>query len=360
MKDKTAIAIVGPSPPPAGGMATQTAQLCRLLREEGLDVRLVRTNPPYKPHFIRNVRGVRAAFRLIGYTRRVWRVAGEVGVIHLMANSGWSWQLFAAPVLWIGRIRKTPVIVNYRGGHAGEYFRQSFNRVRPSLHNAAKIVVPSGYLREIFSSYGVETRVIPNIVNVDRFKPVETSTHNGEFTIVITRNLEPIYGIDTALEAVALARDEIPGLRLLIAGTGPQKRELDASVERLGLAGTIRFLGQLDPDQIAALYQGADMLLNPSTVDNMPNSLLEAMACGVPIVTTDVGGIPFIVENGETALMVPKDSPRALASNIVRLFREPGTRRRLRDNGLRAVQNYAWPVVKRQWLDLYREIGAVG
>ena len=84
------IGLVGPLPPPNGGMAMQTLQLERLLGEEGVTVELLQTNAPYKPAFIGTIRGLRAVFRLLPYLWRVWRLAGRVDVIHLMANSGWS------------------------------------------------------------------------------------------------------------------------------------------------------------------------------------------------------------------------------------------------------------------------------
>ena len=95
----------------------------------------------------------------------------KVNVIHVFANSGWSWQLFSAPVLSIGWIRKTPVIINYRGGEARDYFNKSIKWVRPSINKATDIIVPSGYLKTIFSDFGIESHIIPNIVNLERFQP---------------------------------------------------------------------------------------------------------------------------------------------------------------------------------------------
>ena len=82
------IAIVGPLPPPAGGMAGQTQQLGELLRNEGADVHLVQTNAPYWPRWAAGIRGVRAATRLTGYVARLWFAAGKVQIFHVMANSG--------------------------------------------------------------------------------------------------------------------------------------------------------------------------------------------------------------------------------------------------------------------------------
>lgn len=350
---KLHVGIVGPLPPPAGGMATQTLQLVNLLGEDNIDVSLVQSNKPYQPKWIENAKGIRALFRLIPYLFKLWTLAGRVDVIHLMANSGWSWQLFSAPVIWIGWFRNTPVIVNYRGGEAKSYFEKSFKWVRPTLNKASLIVVPSGYLKKVFADVGIDACVIPNIVNLERFKPAETAPPKLIFKLIITRNLEAIYGIDMAIKAVAIARQKVPNISLEIAGTGPQKNTLMALTESLKLTQQVKFVGRLDADQIVGFYQAANIMLNPTTVDNMPNSVLEALACGVPVITTDVGGIPFVVENGKTAMLVPAGDDVAMARQIVSLYQNDSIRDSLISNGLAAVQPYAWPRVKDLWINLY-------
>src|SRR4029077_16590442 len=91
------VGLVGPLPPPAGGMANQTRQLAELLAREGALVPLAQSNAPFRPRFIGQLRGLRGLFRLIPYLVRLWRVAGQVDLLHVMANSGWSWHLCAAP-----------------------------------------------------------------------------------------------------------------------------------------------------------------------------------------------------------------------------------------------------------------------
>lgn len=347
------LGLVGPLPPPNGGMAMQTLQLARLLGEEGLEVELVQTNAPYWPAVVAKLKGVRAFFRIIPYLWRIWRLAGRTDVIHLMANSGWSWQLFAAPVIWIGWLRKTPVIVNYRGGEAREYLGASARWVKPSLARSAQLVVPSGFLRQVFSEFGVSAAVIPNIIDLEMFYPAATQSRDNVFTLVITRNLEPIYGLDTAIRALALAREAVPTLHLKIAGSGPQQAELQRLVEQLGLGDAVAFLGRLERQQVVDLYHGADAMLNPSRVDNMPNSVLEALACGLPVISTNVGGVPYIVQDGQTALLVPRDDAGAMADAIVKLYTDTTLRSALQERGRRAVAQYAWEEVRPLWLSLY-------
>ena len=355
------VGLVGPLPPPFGGMANQMKQLNRLLRAEGVAVSIVQTNPAYWPRAIGRFRRLRAFFRFIPYSLRLWKLAGQVDVIHVLANSGWSWQLFASPAIWIGYLRKTPVVVNYRGGEARVYFGRAIKRIRPTMLRGDALIVPSAYLQDVFTEFGFTTQVIPNIIDLERFRPADEPhmASKESLHVVITRNLEPIYDIDTAIHAIAILKPNFPGMRVSIAGSGPKEQELKAFSRRLGLEDVITFTGRLDPDQIAELYRDADVMLNPTRVDNMPNSLLEAMASGLPIVTTDVGGIPYVVEDGRTALFVEAGDAQEMASQVKRLLDDPGLFKRLINNGLEEVQQYAWPVVKTQWLKLYRQLAGL-
>lgn len=348
------LGLVGPVPPPSGGMANQTRQLLRLLEADGNPVEFLPTNAPYRPGWVASMKGLRAVFRLIPYVISAWRLAGRVDVIHMMANSGWSWQLFSAPVVWSGWLRGTPVIVNYRGGEALSYLSTSFGQVKPTMDRSACIVVPSAFLQQVFAGFGITCKVIPNIIDLARFRPGVKRGQSAEFNLVITRNLEPIYGIDTAIRAVALASKEQPGLRLLIAGSGPQRAELEQLAGSLGIESQVEFLGRLEPEQVVSLYQRADAMLNPTTVDNMPNSVLEALACGVPVISSDVGGVPYIVEDEVTALLVPCGDAALMAEAIRRLYKDEKLRTDLISAGLEEVRQYTWERVGNLWRDLYQ------
>lgn len=353
------VGLIGPLPPPYGGMANQANQLYQLLqKEEGVTVSFLQTNPPYANKVIEKMKGIRALFRLISYLFKIFQLTSKVDVIHVFANSGWSWQLFSAPVIWIGWLCRTPVIINYRGGEAKTYFDQSIKWVAPSMHKATKVVVPSGYLKQVFSEFGFKVETIPNIINLERFNRIQKVKRNDPVShLIITRNLESIYGITTAIKAVAIVKKSFPDFKLSIAGSGPQKNQLQALVEELKLEKNITFTGKLTPIEVADLYHQADIMLNPTTVDNMPNSVLEAMACGVAVVSTNVGGIPYIVDDNETALLVEANNSEALADKVIMLLSDPLLHAKLVNNGLKEVQQYAWAHVGKQWLALYQLLG---
>jgi glycosyltransferase involved in cell wall biosynthesis len=299
-------------------MANQTQQLARLLGDAGVRVDIVQVNAPYRPAWIAGLRGVRALFRLVPFVLQLWHCAGRVDLIHVMANSGWAWHLFAAPAVWIARLRGRPVVVNYRGGGAEGFLAAQARWVRPTIAAASALVVPSGFLKAVFAKHGIAAEVVPNIVDPGRFHP-GGATHAGPH-LVVTRNLEALYDIPTAIHAFRRVRDHHPTARLTVAGSGPCREALERLCVELGVGESVAFPGRLDNERVAELYRAADLLLNPSRVDNMPISLLEALASGVPIVSTDVGGVPYLVEDGKTALLVPPGDPDAMGNAALRVL----------------------------------------
>lgn len=344
MSPKLRIVLVGPIPPPYGGMANQTQQLAELLRSEGQSVTLVPSNAPYSPCWVAGVPGLRAVFRLFPYLLRLWREIGSSQLVHVMANSGWSWHLFAAPAIRIAALRRVPVIVNYRGGEAESFLSTSARSVHRTMRKAAALIVPSGFLKATFERFDMSAAIVPNIVDLRRFSNPQPH-HTNRRRLLVARNLEPIYDNESAIRALAIVRQTHPDATLTIAGSGPLAETLQSLVNTLGLTESVVFTGRLDRDAMADAYRDADIALNPSLVDNMPNSVLEALASGVPVVSTRVGGVPYIVKDEETALLVPPKSPEAMAAAIVRLMDDAVLAQRLIDNGLAEVQAYTWPRV---------------
>jgi glycosyltransferase involved in cell wall biosynthesis len=353
------IALIGPLPPPSGGMANQTRQLARLLQQADIDVELVQTNAPYTPAWVGPLRGARALFRLLPFLLRLWKAAGRVQLFHVMANSGWSWHLFAVPALCIAKLRRVPVLVNYRGGSAEQFFTAS-PWAKATMRLADRLVVPSGFLEQVFRRFGFAAEIVPNVVDLSCFTPRSCSVRptQHEPHIIVTRNLEAIYDVETALRAFAIVYSARPGAKLTIAGSGPEREKLQQLAQALGIAARVAFTGRLDNEKIPQLYREADLFLNSSTVDNMPISILEALASGVPVVSTDVGGIPHLVEDGKTALLVPPRDPHAMAQALLQLVDDPAQAARLAAAGRVSVQQYSWPSVRGRLFAVYGSLTA--
>lgn len=347
------VGLVGALPPPSGGMANQCEQLIVLLRSEGVSVELVQTNSPYQPLWVGRIPVLRAMFRLLPYLARLWRAAGRVHVMHVLANSGWAWHLFVMPAMVIARLRAVPVIVNYRGGNADSFFSNDVGLVLKMLAQVSLRVTPSVFLQRVFARHGLSAEVIPNIIDLSRFTPMRPRSFGDAPHIVVTRNLEPIYDIPTAIRAFAHVKNLYRGATMTVAGSGPELANLQALVSTMRLNDAVRFSGRIDNARIPALYASADCMLNSSTVDNMPISILEAFASGVPVVSTRAGGIPDMVEHGVSGLLVPIGDDKAMAREMLRVLQYPEIAAGLRQAGLAEAEKYAWPQVRAKWLDAY-------
>lgn len=353
------ICLIGPIPPPAGGMANQTRQLKLLLEQEGAIVSMVAVNAPYQPAFIGKVPGLRALFRLLPYLLHLYRAIGQTDVCHLMANSGWSWHLFAAPAIWIAHWRNKPMVMNYRGGHAKQFFEGAWSVVGPTVRRCSAVVVPSPYLRRVFADFATDAAVIPNVLEQKRFYPAADLHHKlttppAKPHIIVTRNLEAIYDIATAVRAFAMLKTNFPQATLSVAGSGPEEHALRALCQELKISDSVHFLGRLDADQMAELYRSADLMLNTSLVDNSPNSVIEALACGIPVLTSNVGGIPDLVSDGVDAVLLPPGDAALFSQQAAETLNNNRLRQQLVENGLAKTARFAWSNVSQALLHTYQ------
>ena len=343
------VVIVGPKPPPLGGMAVQGRLLQQRLGAEGLSVRFLATNPRL-PRVLR-FPGVRTIASLLVYLSRLLSSGRKGEVVHILAASGLFFHLRVAPAVLWNRFRGRRVILNYRGGLAATFFKAQWRLVAPILHRVQVVTVPSAFLKRVFAEFGVEAQVVSNVMELERF-PFRQRRMGPELKILVNRSLEKIYNIPLAIEAFRVFRETHPGASLTLAGGGSLRGEVEALVEREGIEG-VTFLGRVDHEAMPALLDQHDVSLNPTDVDNMPVSILEAFASGLPVVSTDAGGVPDLVEDGVHGLLVPKGNAPAIVQALERLVSEEGLAERLVAAGRAHGEGFRWEMVFPQLLAVY-------
>jgi phenylacetate-CoA ligase len=225
------------------------------------------------------------------------------------------------------------MLLNYRSGEAEDHLSRS-RLARRLVRAWDLVIVPSGYLVGIFRQVGLTASAIPNIVDTRLFSFRSRAPLRPVF--LSNRNLEPLYNVECTLRAFAMIREVYPDARLDVVGDGSQAGHLRHVASRLGLAG-VTFHGKVAPQHMPEFYGRADIYLNSSEIDNMPTSLLEAQACGLPVVTSRAGGIPHIVRHEETGLLVPPNDPRALADAALRVLAEPVLASRMTEQARRHI-----------------------
>jgi glycosyltransferase involved in cell wall biosynthesis len=353
---KLRVLLVAPSLDILGGQSRQAVRLMdKLKREPDLDVRFLPHNPrlPGTLRRLQSIKYVRTVVTTLMYVALLlWRVR-KYDVIHIFCASYYSYSLSAIPALLISRLYGKKSILNYRSGEAKDHL-ENWQTAVPTLRWADEIVVPSGYLVDVFAGHGLRARAIYNIVELERFTYRERQPLRPIF--LTSRLLEPLYNVPCVLRAFAIIQQHYPGAKLTIAADGYLRSELEALARELKLRNA-EFIGFVKFEDMPVLYDSADIYLSATSIDNMPSSITESMACGLNVVTTDGGGaIPYIMTNEVTGLIVDRDDHKALAAGAIRLLNDNELALKLVRNAHESSRKFTWPHIRDEWVNLYREL----
>lgn len=349
------VLIVAPSLEYPGGQAVQAARLINNFSQEpGLEVSFLPINPrlPGPLGLLQEIKYVRTILTSLLYWSMLLLRVKDYDVIHVFSASYWSFLLSPAPAMLIAKLYGKKILLNYRSGEAEDHLR-NWRSALPIIRLADKVVAPSGYLVEVFGRFGVRAEVVPNTLDFSRFVFRERQPLHP--VLISNRNFEPLYNVECVLRAFALVQLEIPEARLILVGDGSQRDWLHALAIELKLKN-VEFIGQIAPEEMPAQYERADIFINASNIDNMPTSHIEAFACGLPVVTSDAGGIPYIVEHERTGLMAPKGDHIALSDAVLRVLEDFGLAARLVRAARGECEKYQWSSARQGWLRIYQEL----
>lgn len=240
--------------------------------------------------------------------------------------------------------------------------RLRWAQLREFLRAAERCTATSEFLkRTVAERFGVACDVVPFGVDLDIFAPSDGSADRerspeGAVRIAYAKWLRPTYGPDILLEALARVDPSVPW-QAVIAGEGPLDVPLRERAEALGIAERVRFAGQLPPAGVARLMRQSDIFVMPSRTESFGVAAAEASACGLPVVSTAVGGVPEVVLDGVTGVLVAPDDPNALAAALTLLARDPNLRRRLGAAGRAYVaRQYVWDRCVDRMERIYAEV----
>ncbi len=349
------VVLVSEYPPPGAGMPVQAQQLLLRLQQQGYPIIPVKTNPQFNRYFswLENIKIVRGFCKWILFIIQC-RHFIKIDVVHIFSASGLNYFIFTIPAIGIGRILGKNIINNYHGGAAKKYYEKYPVVYAWSIRNSNAVIVPSAYLANTFHEFDVKTRIIPNIANVERFKFKKREKFRP--IILSARNLAPIYNIDCVIETFRIVYRNHPDAVLYIAGDGPERKRLQELVKGIGLQKSIHFLGNIANHEMPALYEKCDIFLNTPNVDNMPGSILEAYASGLPVVSTNAGGIPFVVTDGKDGLLANIGDSKLLAEHIMNIVSNPEIGKILTGNAMQRLEAWNPDHVVKEWIAEYHNI----
>lgn len=350
------VCIVAAPPEWVGGQAIQAMRLLEGLADESeVEAELLPIHPrlPGALHLLHRIRYVRTVVYSLAYYILLLLRLRHFDVVHVFAASYFSFLVTPTPAVLIAKLYGKPVLLNYHSGEAEDHLRRWPRTTRPILRMVDRLVVPSRYLVEVFAGFGIKAEAVSNTTPFDRFAYRQRRPLRP--VLLTNRNLENHYNVADTLRAFALIEQARPDARLVVAGDGSERARLQTLAAELGLK-QIEFVGALPPGKMPELYDGADIFINASLVDNMPLSLIEAFACGLAVVSSDAGGIPHLVSHGETGLLTPCGDPQALATAVLRLLADANLATKLTLRAYAEAQQYTWAATRIAWLKTYREL----
>jgi glycosyltransferase involved in cell wall biosynthesis len=298
----------------------------------------------------------RQVIRLIDMIHDVLRERRRYQVAQIDVFSGTAF-VFAEVVSTLLRLLRKPYVLTLHGGDLPSFGRRWPRRVERLLQNATAVTAPSCYLREQMRGYRDDIRLLPNAVEVSAY-PFHIREQPRP-RMVWLRAFHRIYNPMLAPEVLARVAARSPTAQLTMIGRNKKDgsfEETKRAAEALRVQGRLALPGAVPKNAVPAWLAAADVFLNTTDSDNTPVSVVEAMAAGLCIVSTNVGGIPHLLEDGRDALLVPPHEPEAMAEAVRRILTEPGLAAALSRNARAKAEKLDWSVVLPQWDDLFTNL----
>ena len=294
--------------------------------------------------------------RLFDMLSTIWQRRTEYDVAQVDVFSGAAFLWAELVALLLGMIRK-PYILTLHGGNLPVFARRWTWRVRRLLQRAPIVTAPSRYLQAEMHPYRQDITLLSNPIEVGNY-PYRLRSE-ARPRLIWLRAFHAIYNPQMAPRVINSLCATFPEITLVMVG--PDKgdgtlQDTKALIEELGLQKQIEIVPGIPKSKVPQYMKGADILINTTTIDNTPISVLEAMACGLCVVSTNVGGIPYLLEDGYDALLVSPNNFDAMANAIQRILTEPNLAPCLSQNARRKTEQFDWSVVLPQWETLFQEV----
>jgi glycosyltransferase involved in cell wall biosynthesis len=273
-----------------------------------------------------------------------WR---EVDVIVVAVFSGRSFWIADFSSL-LGRLTGKRVVLFLHGGNLPVFGPEHRRWVQRVFTRADLILAPSEYLGETFRAWGYDVRIVPNVLAIERYEYRQRT--DPAPNLLWMRTFHEHYDPQMAVRVFARIVERHPGATMTMAGADHGSfADTRREAQRLGVVDRITFPGYMSADEKRAAFASHDVYLNTNIVDNMPVSLLEAAASGLIPVATAVGGIPFLLTDGQDGVLVPPRDDERMAHEVLELLADPQRFARMSASARHLAERSAWPEVRKLW-----------
>jgi len=284
------------------------------------------------------------------YTVMINRNSVDYVLIDTYSTLNFYYAFFVSQLCRICKLKYIPIL---HGGDLPNRLKRSPTKSKLIFENAHRNVAPSFYIKKNFENKGyMNIEYIPNILEIDKY-PFKRRESIGS-KLLWVRSFKEIYNPMMAVKVAKRLLDSKIATSLCMVGPAGDDTFSLASDMAQELDVQVKFTGKLSREDWIELSMNYDVFINTSNFDNMPVSLIEAMALGLPVITTNVGGIPSIVRDGENAILIEPNDDKAMAMAIGDLIQNPEKVDKLSRNGRIHAENYDWNVIKEKWNSLLK------
>lgn len=331
------VALAGPFPPPYGGFGTQILMLEKHLKKEG--VKVYRLPDFHNLWIIPKV--------IFDFFIKIYKC----DIVHILLTGYRSFYRGSISII-IGKILKRKVIIMVEGGFEG--FLKSYHRffAIPILKLVDNICIYSPNQEEIFKKYNLKTIIIEDFTP-DFFQYSEKQ--DIPLSLLINKSLELWSNHRCGIEAFKMIKDRFPNAVLYITGKGSIEEELKSLINELNLKD-VKFIGSIEYMEMPKIYNESIILIHPTNRDIFPRTILESFATGTAVVATRIGGIPYMIEDGITGLLVEPNSPKEIAEKIIYLLENINNLHQIIENAKKITdEKYSWTAYKKRLATLYNK-----
>jgi len=249
-----------------------------------------------------------------------------------------------------------PYIPILHGGNLDERLQKNPKMSHYIFSQAAINITPSLFLKELFTKKGYSTTYIPNNIPLEKY-PFKMRERVGP-KLLYVRSFAEIYNPLMAIRALKHLSETYHDATLTMVGPDRDGylEKTKAFAKELGLENRVTFTGKMDKDAWISLSSHHDIFINPTNFDNFPVSIVEAMALGLPIVSTDAGGLPYLIKDGEDGLLVCKNDDIVMSQKIALLLQDPKLCKKLSENARKKATTYDWKVIKKKWETVIKDV----
>ncbi len=291
-----------------------------------------------------------SVWRRLTMLPKLQRTAKAYDVLHIHCCSGWG---FLPAVLGVkaGKKLGKRVVLTYHGGGGETFFDKHPRLVQRYLSSTDANIVLSGFLAKVFEKHHLPYTIIPNIIELDasHFRQRESLKP----CYICIRAHEELYNIPCILRAFQKVQMEIPDASLTLVGAGSLHESLVQQANTMSLKNVV-FTGRVDNSKIFEFLDQADVMISAPKIDNMPVSLIEAMNAGLLVISSNVGGVPYMIEDGKNGLLFESDNDSELAEKMIWAVKNPKESSDIIRRAYQTVKLYSWANVRELLMSVYK------